>query len=359
MKVAIVGSGLISGHHLSAATTYKGVDVVGIADLDRQRAEAQASRFGLRGVFSSLDEMLSAVKPDVVHVLTPPHSHAALVTQAVDAGAHVYVEKPMALTQSECSQMTAAAIRAGRQLCIGHCWLHTPAMVRARQLLDSGAAGEVIQAAASYTYDIRRNPSFAKGHWATTLPGGIVEDLAIHPISLLIAVLGKPRSTVGVTRPGPALASGQTQEMRAVLDAAKGPGSVAVSLGASPDLAVLDIFCSRMFIRVNLSNMIVTVERELPVPRKLARGLTNLDLARQLVTGTAGATWRLLRKQLDSSYGVIPLVHAFYRALEEGRPAPVDAGEGQAAVATLRALWPIRSSEPVFPAQGASAGALE
>ena len=338
MKVGIVGSGMISGHHLAAARRW-GAQVVGIADPDVERARAQAARFGAGAVFASLRELIAATRPDVVHVLTPPETHAALAVDALEAGAHVYVEKPMAVTVSDCEAMASAAARARRELCVGHCWLFTPPVLRAQRLIASGAAGDVLQASASFTYDLSRNKGFGEGHWATRLPGGIVEDLAVHPASLLVRLLGAPRATTGVTRAGTPL-PGRDEEMRAIVDAERGLGSLAVSVGGRPDVALLDVQCTRMLLRLNISSLALTVERELPVPRKLARPLGNVSVAAQLVSGTAGAAWQLARKRIDGSYGVIPLVHAFYDALEAGRPAPVGPAEGTQAVAVLRSVWP-------------------
>ena len=199
MRVGIVGSGMISGHHLTAAARYPGCEVIGIADRDIARARAQAERFSVRRTFATLHELLN-LKPDVVHVLTPPASHAELVCESLLAGANVYVEKPMALTEGDCETMTSAAVSANRQLCVGHNWLYNPAMVRAQELIASGAAGEIVQAAASFNYNVGRNPSLGPGHWSRELPGGLAEDLAVHPLSLLLRLLGAPRRTTAVTR---------------------------------------------------------------------------------------------------------------------------------------------------------------
>ena len=343
MKVGIVGAGVISRIHLSALNRYRSARVVGIADQDVARARLQAERFGVEGAFRSLGDLLAATSPDVVHVLTPPNTHAALTIEALDAGAHVCVEKPMAVTEAECEAMAAAAVRAGRQLCIGHSWLYTGPFREAQRLIESGIAGEVVQASGSFTFDLRRNPAVASGHWSRQLPGGIAEDLAVHPVSAAIRLLGAPRTAVGVTHSGRTLPPDQDEEMRALLDGERGPGTVAVSLGAHPDIALIDIWCTRMLLRLNLSSMVLTTQRDLPVPRKLGRGLANFDLAAQLAAGTVGATWRLLRKQLDGSYGITPLIHAFYQAIETNQPAPVGPAEGAQAVKVLRAIWPVRA----------------
>jgi predicted dehydrogenase len=339
MKIAIVGSGIISSHHLTAISRYPRTEVVGIADRDIARARAQAERFAIPRTFDNLTELL-ALRPEVVHVLTPPESHEALVIEALGAGAHVYVEKPMAISTVACERMGRAATRANRELCVGHSMLYTPAMLRAREVLASGKAGDIVQASASINYDVRRNPSYRQGHWAKTLPGGLAEDLAVHPASMLVSLLGKPRQVLSVSREAADIPDSKSADVRATVDAERGLGTLAVSLRARPDMGFVDICCTQMMLRLNISSMAVMVHRQLPMPKALARAAGNLDVAGQLIAGTAGAAWKLVRGKVDGSYGIVPLIHAFYAALESGKPAPVGASEGALAVSMMRSIWP-------------------
>jgi predicted dehydrogenase len=339
MKIGIVGCGMISGQHLAAAARYPRCEIVGVVDRDIARARAQAERYSVKRTFDNLADLM-ALRPDVVHVLTPPVSHRAVVLEALQGGANVYVEKPMAMSVAECDAMTQAAVAADREICVGHNWLYSPAMIEAQQLLATSVTGQIVQAAASYSYDVTRNPSFGQEHWAKELPGGLAEDLAVHPVSLLIRLLGPPQRTFAVSRSGIAVPNGKTADVRALLDAEHGLGTIAVSLRANPDMALLDIWCERVLLRLNISSMTLTVHRELPILRKIARGIANIDVAGQLIAATTSATWKLLRRKVDGSYGKGPLIHAFYAAIEAGNTAPVGPAEGTQAVSVLRSIWP-------------------
>ncbi len=330
---------MISGHHLNAATRYRGGQVVGLVDRDLNRARAQAERFHVAKTFDNLPELL-ALKPDVIHVLTPPAQHLEVVLQALAGGAHVYVEKPMALSVADCEAMSRAAASANRQICVGHNWLYAPAMLAAQALIAEGSAGAIVQASASFNYDVRRNPSFGENHWSKELPGGLAEDLAVHQLALLVRLLGAPQRTFAVSRPHAAVPGGKSADMRAVMEAERGLGAIAVSLRALPDMSLLDIWCEREMLRLNISSMTLTVQREYKVKRSIARGLANFDVAAQLVGSTVGSVWKLARKKVDGSYGIVPLIHAFYAALEAGKPAPVSAAEGTQTVSVLRSIWP-------------------
>src|SRR5215470_17467333 len=96
-RVAVIGAGYVSAYHIRALQTLPHVRIVGIADPCVERAEALARRFDIPGAFASLAEMRRA-RPDVVHILTPPSSHARLAIEAFEMGCHVFVEKPMAPT---------------------------------------------------------------------------------------------------------------------------------------------------------------------------------------------------------------------------------------------------------------------
>jgi predicted dehydrogenase len=338
---------MISGHHLTAASRYRGGEVVGVVDRDIERARSQAARFSVKRSFDNVADLM-ALKPDVVHVLTPPALHLEVVLEALQGGAHVYVEKPMALSVADCEAMTRAAAVARRQLCVGHNLLYTPAMLAAQALMAEGGTGAIVQATASYNYDVRRNPSFGQHHWSKDLPGGLAEDLTVHLAAQLIRLLGAPQRTFAVSRPAPAIPGGKSADLRAVLEAERGLGSIAVSLRARPDMSLLDIWCEHMMLRLNISSMTLTVQRDLPVKRSIARGLSNFDVAAQLMGSTVGTAWKLLRRKVDGSYGIVPLVHAFYAALESGHAAPVGAAEGTQAVGVLRSIWP--AAQPTAPA---------
>lgn len=339
MRIGIVGCGIISRHHLAAAARYPGATVVGVADVDLAHARAHAARWGIPHAFASSTDLLN-LSPDVVHVLTPPDTHERLACEALAAGAHVYVEKPMAITEDECLNMEAAARRAGRELCVGHSMLYMPAIARARELLGSNTIGELVHASAGFNYDVRRNPKFRDGHWAKNLPGGLAEDIAVHPASMLVGLLGAPRRIVELSRTAPEIPDGKSSEVLAALECERGLGALSISLRARPDMALLDLSCSRAMMRLNIASMSLTVYREHRVPKAVDRALVNIDAAAQLAGGTLSAIWKTLRGKIDGSWGVVPLVHAFYDALAAGRPAPFGPSDGIQVVKVMRALWP-------------------
>ncbi|MET0717310.1 MAG: Gfo/Idh/MocA family oxidoreductase, partial [Pseudoxanthomonas sp.] len=108
LRVALVGAGYVAGHHLAALKALDFVEVVGICDTNVEAARALAERHGVPLVAATLAELASA-RPQAVHVLTPPSSHASITLAALEMGCHVLVEKPMADSVADCETMIAKA----------------------------------------------------------------------------------------------------------------------------------------------------------------------------------------------------------------------------------------------------------
>src|SRR3954452_1705203 len=92
---AVVGVGTVAKHHLACLDALDRARAIGVCDLSPAVAESAAERFGAGAPFTDHRELLAALEPDVVHVTTPPAAHFDIATDALAAGAHVIVEKPI------------------------------------------------------------------------------------------------------------------------------------------------------------------------------------------------------------------------------------------------------------------------
>jgi 2-alkyl-3-oxoalkanoate reductase len=355
-RVAIVGAGLISDLHITGLAAIPGVTVEAIVDADASRAQSKAAQYGIARTFTTQREMLEVVRPDVVHILTPPATHADLCVEAVEAGAHVYVEKPMAATEQDCSRMMEAAARAGRELCVGHSLAFDPLLRLALDAIARGEIGDVLHASAVFCFDPRRIPGYNSKVWYRRLAGGFVEDLATHPLSVLLRVLGTPRTVTGVAD---ARQKWADSGVAAVLQAERGTATVLLSLAARPEDVSLEVRGSRGMVSVNFSTMVVAIQPERKLPKKIQHGVRNLYAARDLLVQTVTNTARFLTKRIDTTKGIHTLIAAFYAALSAGKPAPVTPAEGRDVVRILRELWPQQAATEPLPAHRFEAAARE
>jgi predicted dehydrogenase len=127
-------------------------DLAWLCDLSEENRERFAPRFPTARLTADFDEMLADQSLDAVVVATPVTTHFELAKRALEAGKHVLVEKPPALTAAEAEELVATAEESGRVLMPGHLLLYHPGVARLKELLDSGELGDVL-----YVYGNRQN----------------------------------------------------------------------------------------------------------------------------------------------------------------------------------------------------------
>jgi predicted dehydrogenase len=139
LRIGIIGCGGIGRTHL-AAWIDAGYTPVALCDAVPGAADALVGTTGATA-YTDVAQMLATAQLDIVSICTPPTSHCALTIQALEAKAHVLVEKPMAPTVAECNAMIAAADRANRLLSVGFCHRYQPQIVALKQALHDGMIG--------------------------------------------------------------------------------------------------------------------------------------------------------------------------------------------------------------------------
>ena len=337
IRVALLGCGRIAHVHCGYLRQLAQVEFAGACDSNRAAREAFTARWQAP-TYADADELLAAAQPDVVHVLTPPATHAALAIQLLDAGVHVLVEKPMALTVAEADAMVAAAARAGKYLTVDHNRWFDPVMLEARALLASGALGalvgvDVFQGAAAGEAEL---PAGQHAHWKASLPGGILYDLAPHPAYLLHGFVGTVGDMHVVTRCG---IDGKLRELRAVVDGARALGSLTISLESKPFMNRVTLYGTTMTAEANLNNMTLVVRRTRQVPKLIGKVLPNIDEAAQLLRATVRNGIDFIRGRQRYYPGMGLHFRALYEALVQGAPPPVSAEDGRAGVQLLERMW--------------------
>ena len=125
LRIALIGCGKIADQHIDAIRRIPDATVVGTCDRELLMAQQLAERNGIPHFSSDVRTLLADARPDIVHITTPPEGHYSLALQCLDAGVHVYVEKPFTLTAAEASVVIERARARGRQVTAGHNLQHT------------------------------------------------------------------------------------------------------------------------------------------------------------------------------------------------------------------------------------------
>src|SRR5581483_8667194 len=113
LKVALVGCGRIADDHASQIRRIAGCEIVSVCDQEPLMARQLAERFQVKRADSKLADMLAEARPDVVHITTPPESHYPLAKACLEAGCHVYVEKPFTVHEMDARRLIALANEKG------------------------------------------------------------------------------------------------------------------------------------------------------------------------------------------------------------------------------------------------------
>ena len=142
VKVGFLGAGDISLLHAEGIAETPGVELKGLWNRTRSTAEDKASKFGCQ-VYDTADELVNDSEIDVVYVLTNLETHLEYALQAINAGKHTLVEKPVGQTVEEIRQVQEAAQKAGVQCAPVHNYIYEDGVRRTKELIDSGKLGKV------------------------------------------------------------------------------------------------------------------------------------------------------------------------------------------------------------------------
>jgi len=191
LRAAIVGTGAIARAHAQALAELDGAELVAAADAVPGRAGQFAQEEGIPAAFDSFDELIGSGGIDVVHICTPPGVHAEQTLRSFEAGAHVVVEKPPALSLDQLDAMTTAAESSGKRLAVVFQQRTGSAPEHVRRLLAEGAFGRPLVALCNTLW--YRGPEYFEVEWRgkwSTEGGGTTLSHGIHQLDLLAYLLG-------------------------------------------------------------------------------------------------------------------------------------------------------------------------
>ena len=191
LGVAVVGAGYWGPNLARNFATHPDTELRWVVDLARDRAEAVARRYPGTRVTDDLDDVLSDPATRAIAIVTPAATHAQLALAAIDSGRHVLVEKPLAAHVTDGEKMVDAADRAGVVLMCDHTFCYTPVVRRIRELVASGALGEI-----QYVDAVRINLGLVQRDV------DVFWDLAPHDLSILDYILPSDRLPIAVSAQG-------------------------------------------------------------------------------------------------------------------------------------------------------------
>jgi predicted dehydrogenase len=211
-----------------------GLDIAAVGSRRSESAARFAEEFGIPNAHGSYEALAADPDVDIIYIATPHPGHAEAALIALDAGKHVLVEKPFTLNAAEAAAVRDRARQQGL-LAMEAMWTrYLPHMERIRELVSSGALGEVRTVFADHTQRISADPGHRLN--ALDLGGGALLDLGIYPVSFAWDILGAPTDVIARARLGD---TGADADVATIFTHGSGAVSTTISSsrGAGPNIA--------------------------------------------------------------------------------------------------------------------------
>lgn len=320
LRIALAGGGRMAGHHARAiAGCGELATLAAVAEPVTDACAAIRSAFPAAAIYPSLGELLQAEDIDVVHVCTPPESHAALAAEALEAGCHVYVEKPFAQTVGEAAALLGLAQRHGLRLCAGHQLVFAPPMDELNRLVP--LLGGLVHVESYFSFrPVRRRPD---GRAAIPADQQLL-DILPHPVYLLLRFLGE-----GSAAGEPEVSSvrvGRQGTVHALVQRGGSCGTLTVTLRGRPVESYVRLVGESGTLHADFLRG--TIQRWIgPGAAAIDKALNPYRAGRQLFVGTTLALMRRLLHRSAGYPGLGEAIRSFYGAIREGTPSPLDPAE--------------------------------
>lgn len=357
LRIGLIGAGYIAQWHAQAIHATPGVQLTAICDRSKDAAETLATAQGVP-FFTDLDAMIAAGVCDAVHILTPPQLHHPLTLQCLQAGLHVMVEKPAAVSVAELESMADAADAAGRQLGICHNFLGLPSYQKLRDLRDAGDLGVISSVQINWALPLPPLRSGPYGLWVLEQTRNLLLELGPHPFSFAVDLFGPLKIehvSLGQWIPLP---GGQSRPQSWRVLARAGDVDITLSLSlvetfddrsvtlrGSSGMARLDYAADTLVVaRDNTSELVLN-----PLRKELGKAGAHLR------AGMANALHQTISLNQKSPYALSfrGTFSGFYDGLRKGRPdprfSPEKAIEIMRAIEDCLATLPPQTAAPLAP----------
>ena len=333
LTAAVVGCGQIADGHVEQIQKLGDVRLAAVCDREPLMAEQLASRYAIPRFYADFDEMLERERPDVVHVTTPPQSHRALATAAMDRGCHVFVEKPLAPTAADARAIVEHAERLGRKLTIGHTYAFDPPALDLMALVTAGRLGQPVHVESFYGYDLEG--SYGKAifadarHWAHDLPGRLLQNNVDHLLNKILPFVTDERPAIHTTgwvarerRYGDRRDAAH-DEVRVVLRGATVSAYATFSGRVRPTAHFVTVYGTKNTAHADFVSRTVTLERRSGLPSAIGRVATGFAQTREHLRASARNLVRFARSEFQFFAGLERLTALFYASILEDGPPPI------------------------------------
>ena len=339
LKVAIIGCGKIADTHAAQIQRIPGCELVAVCDQEELMAQQLYERFPVRRFYTDLNTMLAEIRPEVVHITTPPQSHLPIALQCLEYDCHLFVEKPFTIDTREAQTLLDAARRADRKVTVGHDAQFSDVHRALRRLVRNGYIGDrVVHLESTWCYDLG-DVTYAKAlldndlHWSRQLPGGLLQNIISHGLAKIAEFLQD--EAPAVTARGfvsPFLKSaGENRlidELRVIIQ--DSPGTSAYFTFSSqlrPALNQFVLYGSKNGVMIDEDRRMVVKLSGATFKSYANHFIPPMTCAGQYAANCLHNLAQFLKMDFHMDSGRKHLIEAFYRAITHNEPLPISYAE--------------------------------
>lgn len=327
IQAAVIGAGRVAQQHMACIATLPGVCLAGVCDLSRAMAESAVDRFGSGRWYTDHQTMLAEVRPDVVHITTPPASHFRLAQDCLNAGAHVFLEKPATVHFEEFTALKALAAEKGRQLMEDYNYVFNEPVRRLLEKVHAGELGEVIHVEVLLCLDVldKDYPAVDPNihNPVLDLTGGVIADFLPHLASLAYFFCGPVSSVRTIWDKRSPASPLPYDEFRAAVRGAHATAALVFSAHSQPDAFRLTVYGARSRATADIFENRLTLATKRDVPKPLIPLYNALEEAKVI----RRSAWRLLWRKLGGGPGAYDglwlLIRRVYESVAAGSQWPI------------------------------------
>ncbi len=332
LRVGIVGCGKIADGHVEQIRALERAEVIAVCDQEPLMAEQLGVRMKVAQRYDSLEQMLGEAALDVVHIATPPAAHVAIACKAMEAGCHVFVEKPFAPTATDAEIILDCSRRTGKRVCVNYLYNYESPALELESLLERGALGDIVHLETSYGYNLAGDYGMAvmsdPEHWVHRLPGKLFHNVLDHVLAKLVPFLGDDCSVQVVSfrrraATGSAIVDAMPDELRFLLRSGNVTASGVVSAHARPVQQNLKVIGTRDTVELDHSARTLVHSAQQTQPSALGRVFPAWTQARQFARNARRNLRDFRRDEFHYFQCMRVLLGRFYDSIEGKAADPI------------------------------------
>ncbi len=336
LNVGIVGCGKIADGHVEEIQKLGMARVAAVCDLEPVLAEQLSRRYSIPHSYVDFDRMLRENSLDVIHIATPPQSHLMLARKSVEAGCHVFLEKPLALNAADGRSLISMFEASGRKLTINYWYNFEAPALALKDFVAKGQLGEPVHIESVYGYDL--SDSFGSSldsddrHWIHQLPGKLFQNVIDHAVNKITPFL--PDEPVEIIarayrrgESNPNNANEILNELRVMILCGGVSAYLTFSAGARPVGHTLRVYGTKNTVNVDYTFRTISIENRQTIPSALGRLLPPFQSSWHWLQQATHNAREFAGSRFHYFAGLNRLITLFYESILQDTPPPIPYAE--------------------------------